>query len=244
MHLNFRPAPRAGLHACATPGRTRGLSIVELLIGIALGLFVLAGATVVVTGQLSDNRRLLLETQIQQDLRAAADMIVRDVRRGGYWGSAGATVWAAAGAASAANPYRPLWVSDGGGRSELMYSYSSATQAVPENGIEDDAERFGFALDEGTGTIQMRLGGGGWQALTDSDVVRVTRFDIQVNEQVIPVPCAKACTGGGVACWPQQTVRDVAIQIAGRAVHDANVQRSIRSDVRLRNDGLTGACPA
>jgi prepilin peptidase dependent protein B len=225
-----------------TPRAARGLSIVELLIGIAIGLFILAGATVVVSGQLTDNRRLLLETQLQQDLRAAADMIVRDVRRGGYWGNAGGTVWAAAGAAS--NPYRALWTSTAGGRSELMYSYSSATPAIPENGVEDDAERYGFALDAGTGTIQMRLGGGGWQALTDPDVVRVTQFDVQVNEQVIPVPCAKACTGGGVACWPQQTVRDVAIVIAGRAVHDANVQRSIRSDVRVRNDGLSGACPA
>ncbi len=33
--------------------------------------------------QLSENRRVLLETQVQQDLRAAADIIARDLRRAG-----------------------------------------------------------------------------------------------------------------------------------------------------------------
>jgi type IV pilus assembly protein PilW len=64
--------------------RQFGLSIVELLIGIAVGLFVLAGATMVVSNQIADNKRLLLETQVQQDMRTAMDVIVRDVRRSGF----------------------------------------------------------------------------------------------------------------------------------------------------------------
>ena len=73
------------------PGTSRqrqtGLSLVELMVGVAVGLFVVAGATLVVSNQLGDNRRLMLETQIQQDLRAAADLIARDLRRSGYWAS-------------------------------------------------------------------------------------------------------------------------------------------------------------
>ena len=61
--------------------RARGLSIVELLVGIAVGLFVLAGATLLVSSQLSDNRQLMLETQVQQDLRASADLIARPTPR-------------------------------------------------------------------------------------------------------------------------------------------------------------------
>ena len=63
------------------------MSIIELMIGITIGLFILAGATLVVTGQLSEGRRLLTDTQIQQDLRAASDIIARDVRRAGYTGN-------------------------------------------------------------------------------------------------------------------------------------------------------------
>ncbi len=71
----------------------RGLSIVELMVGITISLFILAGATLVLTTQLDSNRRLLLEAQVQQDLRTAADMISRDVRRAGYWGRAYCNVW-------------------------------------------------------------------------------------------------------------------------------------------------------
>ena len=94
----------------------RGLSIVELMVGIAVGMFVLAGASLLASSQLSDNRQLLLETQVQQDLRATADLIARELRRGGYWANAGSTVWPAA--APAVNPYRGAWTDIGaGGRS-------------------------------------------------------------------------------------------------------------------------------
>lgn len=223
--------------------RRLGLSMVELLVGIAIGLFVLAGATIVVSSQLADNRRLLLETQVQQDLRAAADIVVRDLRRGGFWGNAATMVWPASGAAVPVNPYPPVWTAVGaGGQSQLMYTYSSAAPATPENDALDGNETFGFRLS--SGTIEMLIGAGGWQALTDSSVLNVTQFAVQLNQQNIPVPCALACPGGGVACWPQQVVRDVDIQISAQAVHDATVQRSVRSTVRIRNDGVTGTCPA
>lgn len=59
--------------------RQRGLSLVELMVGITVGLFVVAAAATLVANQLSDNRRLLLETQVQQDLRATMDIITRAV---------------------------------------------------------------------------------------------------------------------------------------------------------------------
>ncbi len=230
----------------ALKGRlVRGLSIVELMVGIAVGMFVLAGATLVVSSQLSDNRQLMLETQVQQDLRATADLIARDLRRGGYWANAGSTVWPPAGAAAPVNPYRGGWTDVGvGGRSEWGYSYTGDVDGTTENDIEDGIERFGFALRPADGVIEMRLGGAGWQALTDANVVRVNQFTITRNPQTIVVPCSKACPGGGTACWPTHLVLDYSIAIAASAVHDGRVGRSIRSDVRLRNDRVTGSCPA
>ena len=66
----------------------RGLSIVELLIGLAIGLFIVGGAIKLFVDNLTNNRRLLLETRVNQDLRAAADLIARDLRRAGYWRNA------------------------------------------------------------------------------------------------------------------------------------------------------------
>ena len=233
------------MRATAAQRLVRGLSIVELMVGIAIGMFVLAGATLLVSSQLSDNRLLLLETQVQQDLRATADLVARDMRRGGYWANAGSTVWPAAGAVAPTNPYRGAWTDVGlGGRSEWSYSYSSDSPLTPENDAEDAAERFGFTLNTSSDAIEMRIGGAGWQALTDANVVRVTQFTVTPNPQTVVVPCSKACPGGGTACWPTHVVLDYSIVIAAEAVHDARVQRSIRSDVRLRNDRVTGSCPA
>lgn len=230
----------------AMDGRfARGLSIIELMVGIAVGMFVLAGATLVVSSQLSDNRQLMLETQVQQDLRATADLIARDLRRGGYWANAGSTVWPAAGTVAPPNPYRGGWTFvNAGGHSEWSYAYTSDVDGTTENNIEDAVEQFGFRLSSGNDVIEMRLGGAGWQALTDVNVVRVNQFTITPNVQTIVVPCSKACPLGGNACWPTQVVLDYNIAIAASAVHDSRVGRSIRSDVRLRNDRVTGSCPA
>lgn len=111
--------------------RQRGLSLVELMVGVAVGLFVVAGATMLVANQLGDNRRLLLETQIQQDLRAAADIIVRDIRRSGYWGAAQTGVWYAGSPGVTANPYTAVAPAvSGAAASSVSFNYS-ATRSDP-----------------------------------------------------------------------------------------------------------------
>ena len=54
------------------------------------------------------------------------------------------------------------------------------------------AKRFGFKLDGGV--IKMRLGGA-WQALTDVNVLEVTRFDVALNEQTAQQACFIECAG-------------------------------------------------
>ncbi len=243
MHLTFSRR-RALIHR-----PQYGLSIVELLVGITIGLFVLAGATALVSGQLSDNRRLLLETQIHQDLRAASDIISRDLRRAGYFYSAVNSVWpksAAFGGTVVENAYQVVSVTAGsGGRSELNYAISSAKSDAAENNAVDSDEQFGFAWDSAAGTIVMKVGNAGWQALTDSNVVNIIDMSLTPTEHLILVPCVKPCPGGpsDTSCWPRQKVRHIAVLVTGRAVHDASVVRSVQTGVRVRNDSVTGACP-
>ncbi len=84
-----------------------GLSLVEMMVGIAVGLIVVAGASLMMTSQVTQNSRLLQETQIQQDLRAAADLMMRDLRRAGFSTNSANTVWAPGMAAPASNIYAP-----------------------------------------------------------------------------------------------------------------------------------------
>lgn len=230
---------------CRVRQASRGMSIVELLIGIAIGLFILAAATMLVSNQLGDNRRLMLETQIQQDLRATMDMVVRDVRRSGHWYHASTTAWPSSAGAVAPNPYAVLNNhAESDTRSELLYAYTSAFSADVEDDAVDSSEQFGFALNSTAGTIEMKVGGSGWQTLTDPNVMVVTEFTHTINTQQVAVPCAKACPVGSTTCPPMVQVSDVAVQITGQATHDPSVRHTVSSNVRVRNDALTGACPA
>jgi Tfp pilus assembly protein PilW len=67
------------------------MSIVELLVGVAVGLLIIGGATKLFVDYLVSTRRSLVETRVNQDLRAAADLIARDappigkVRQAASW---------------------------------------------------------------------------------------------------------------------------------------------------------------
>lgn len=208
--------------------RQRGMSLVELMVGIAVGLFVVAGATAIVGGQLGDTRRLLAETQLQQDLRAAADIIVRDLRRAGYTTSGQVFVDGDGSGPSQQNtaigmtPTTPDETVD-----TVTYSY---VRAVNQTGP------FGFR--KSGAVIQSYLGAGpGWQDLTDSRILSVQDFSI--TPRIVAsttVPCPKNCPDGTTACWPTISVRELDISITASSKADANVVRSFSATVRLRND--------
>lgn len=221
----------------------RGLSLVELMVGITIGLIVVAAAATITAAQLSDNRRLLIETQLQQDLRASMDIITRELRRTGSEREAVALLG--------------LWYpqSDGAQRNAFAESPSASASGVPVSNFQFAYQPrtppdgpFGFKL-EGE-VVKTLLAGGGWQELTDNNVMKVTAFTItpQIGGAV-RLPCPRLCADGTDACWPQVTVRRYDVSMTAQARTDPNVVRSISSSVRLRNDyvrfdpALTQICP-
>jgi type IV pilus assembly protein PilW len=224
----------------AAPGRRaqRGLSLVELMVGIAVGLFVVAAAAMLVSTQLNENRRLLLETQVHQDLRAAADIVTRELRRAGYWPAAAQSVWTPGGGVSL-SPH--LTVSPtAAAATQVDFDYRRAT---------GETGPFGFRRDGGI--LKTRLGAAGWQDLTDGNTLRVTGFAVTPRfGPPVRLPCPKLCPDGSTDCWPTLTVRELVVDIAGHAVSDPSVERSLRTVVRLRNDWVrfnaaaAQACPA
>ena len=226
-----------------TKRSTHGMSIVELMIGITIGLFILAGATLVVTGQLSEGRRLLTDTQIQQDLRAASDIIARDVRRAGYTGKAADNVWPTAVADGLVNPYAGMTPEGAAGTaagdgvtSSLEYSISDATNSDDENNVLNTYELSGFRYNPADKTIEILLGNKNWQALTDPNTVLITKFKIIISSQYLDVPCALTCPVGVAGCPIQLNMRSVNFEIVGQSANDPTMQRSLNTTVRLRND--------
>lgn len=220
--------------------RTRGISLVELLVGLAVGLFIAAAGVTLMAGNLRENRALMLESRLMQDLRTASDIISRDLRRAGYWAGAVAAVQLPAGSPAPTNPYAALAPS---AAASDVVSFAFSRDAAENNSL-DSNEQFGFRLRRGV--IEMQLGGANWQALTDANTVVISEFRVVPTLQDIDLSaqCAAACAPGDSNCPPRQQVRSLAVSITARSSADASVQRSLNSSVRLRNDALRGACPA
>lgn len=222
----------------------RGLSLVELMVGVTIGLFVVAAATVMVSGQLGENRRLLLETQLQQDLRATADIITRELRRTGALlrpqkSVSSATFTAEENARGATTPAS-------GPSSNVTFKYERTASEVGD---------WGYKLEGGVIKTQL-ASPAGWQDLTDGAVMVVESFTINIERSTPQqLPCPALCSGGGTDCWPVMYVRDFVVDITARARNTpdgAPIRRSVRSTVRARNDWVefklgaspTVVCPA
>lgn len=218
----------------------RGLSMVELMVGLAVGLLIAAGGVLLFTGHLRENRSLLLEARLMQDLRTASDMVSRNLRRAGAWGGSSDGIWTRGATAITANPYASV-SPDAAASDAVSFQFS---RDASENHAVDSNEQFGFRLR--TGVLEMRLGGAGWQAMTDANVLTITQFNATPQVQWISLEggCAKPCPAASATCPPRQAVRSFALRIAGRSASDAAVVRSVESTVRLRNDPVTGACTA
>ncbi|MBW8831388.1 MAG: prepilin-type N-terminal cleavage/methylation domain-containing protein [Burkholderiales bacterium] len=218
--------------------RERGMSLVELMIGLAIGLVVVAAAAVLLLGQIREQRAMLVEGRLMQDLRTSMDIITRDLRRSGYWGGAPARMHASA--STPENPYTAI--SPALAASDAVSFRMS--RDITENNSVDDNEQFGFRLRNGV--IEMLIGGGSWQALTDVGTMSVVSFAVtpEVQELSLQGMCEKACANGASACGPTLQVRSLTVAITGRANADSKVRRTLTSQVRVRNDAVVGACSA
>ena len=218
--------------------RSRGLSLVELLVGTAVGLLIVAAGSTLVCQQVRENRALAIETRLMQDLRTAADIVSRDLRRAGYWANAASGVAMDGVAAGAPNPYAAM-APETGASDAVRFRYS---RDVVENDSIDDNEQFGFRLHNGA--LELQLGDGNWQALTDATTLTVTAFGIEprIEESSLESFCERDCAAGSTACPPRQQVKTFAVSIAGRSNVDTSVTRSVWGLARVRNVAVVGDC--
>lgn len=222
------------------PLHQRGLSLVELMIGLAIGLFITAAGLSVLLGQWREHLSAIAAMRLMQDLRSASDVITRDLRRAGHWADPTVAIAATAASGAVANPYA-AFAPASAASDAARYSYSRDTT---ENQLLDSNEQFGLRLR--SGVIELLLGAGNWQALTDAGTLQVVAFSIQPRTQTMSLldHCARPCPAGSTTCDARLELRQLHVSITARATDDASLLRRLDSDVRIRNDGVSGACPA
>lgn len=216
--------------------RQAGMSLVELLVGIAIGLLVVAGASMLTATQLGENRRMLAETQLQQDLRATTEIITRELRRSGSPANQigfVSTESIAGVDAGLIDDMTPIASPD----STVTFRYSRGVAGELRFTLSGNKIR----------TRIMGSGGSGLQDLTDSNTMEVTNFTVTPRHVIEPsqtgaapqrMPCPKICADNTTDCWPTVRVREYTIDITGRSKADPAVQRSLQSIVRVRNDQI------
>lgn len=221
-----------------------------MMVGLTVGLIVLAGAMALFVNNTVNSRHMLVEGRLNQDLRAVADVITRDVRRAGYWGNA-ITGTKAVGVttAAASNPYAGITM--GADRIEYAYSKPTLTAGAWEEAENDvlnyTTEAFGFRLYQSA--VQMKTqgseGGGSdvWTNLTNPDAVQIDQFTLTPKVVTLPLGnlCVTPCAASAPNC-PTVNVRSFTLVLSGHAVADASVVRRLQTTVRVRGEQMEGNC--
>ena len=223
------------LRRLPNPGTRRhqsGISIVELMVGIAVGLMVAAAAMFLMSSQLVENRRLVTETQLQQDLRAATDIMSRELRRAGSDTEVLIlkTIWFQGTPVVLRNASAEGTVA---ATEQVTYDYNPGSAGGP----------YGYQK-VGTMLRANLAGSSGWQDLTDANIMNVTGFTPQITAEptsaAVVLPCPNLCPGPGgpTDCWPRFDVRRANLAVTAESKRDNSVQRAISSSVRIRNDRI------
>jgi prepilin-type N-terminal cleavage/methylation domain-containing protein len=217
------------------PRHGRGFTLVELMLGMAIGLAVVVLALGLLGVQLQDTRRQLTDLRLTHDLQTIAELISRDLARAGHGMPAGT--------AATGSPDPVIALPPDG--SSVSFDYAVA------GGAEATTGRFGYRLRRGV--IEMAFGDGSWQALSDASSMRVTRLEFVPDSRRADLQafCSRRCdaaSGAGAGSCPYQLQRRVRIRLRAQAATgssaDSGAPREAEIDARVRNDAVVGGCPA
>ncbi|MFP4280741.1 MAG: prepilin-type N-terminal cleavage/methylation domain-containing protein [Halochromatium sp.] len=196
MNRHARPGIRRSQR---WPGRQSGLSLVEVMIGLTVGLLIMLSALTLYTVNLRYAVDLLGAARLNAELRAAMDMMVTDIRRAGFGGQA-----------FTEPHFSDLELYEDG--SCLVFTYDANQDGVLRQKADDASgsyELFGFKVDDhllkvrqGGGDLSACNSGGQWHGLTDPATVRIAREGPVFS---LDVQCLRTDTGEraeGQRCRP------------------------------------------
>jgi type IV pilus assembly protein PilW len=203
-----------------------------MMVGVVVGLFIVGGAAYFAVNFNAENRRLLLEARLTQDMRAAMDIVTRDVRRAGYWQNAasGVSIYLASppSVTYLSTNFGALSPASGVTSSSVTYAYDKSASAAATG-----SDQFGFDLSGQV--LRTTIGTSGPQPLTDFNTTRVSVFDVTTSQAQEAISCSSGAT-------PIVYVRSVTIKMTASSAIDPSIVRTLSNQVRIRNDLTSGAC--
>ncbi|WP_394176738.1 prepilin-type N-terminal cleavage/methylation domain-containing protein [Thalassotalea litorea] len=173
----------------------KGFTIIELLIGMVIGMFVLSGATYIYVTIIASSASTLKSSKLNTQMMSMMSIMVNDIRRAGYWATFTET--------PSANPFSQIddtaveIINSMASDTQITLGSNASGQCITysydenENGsVDADSEYFGFRLN--AGNIEMRTAGtvtdgdscvnGTWTILSDSDLYTITQLSFNSGD--------------------------------------------------------------
>jgi prepilin peptidase dependent protein B len=211
----------------------RGVSLIELLIGIMIGAFLITGVAIFYSNNSQINNQLISTVRLEYEMQTAMKLMKDDIRRAGFNSAAAAFV-----ATSTVNPFMVTGTTDirAPNANCILFSYDlNLDGTVPALNTATSDDRFGYRLDNQviqvrpTTDAEFSCTAANWEELTNPDILQITDLTFVLAEDVEPL---EPSNPGGESI----TVRNVTINMTGQLTHYNTVQRTISSTVRVRND--------
>lgn len=199
--------------------KQRGLSIVELMITITLGLLLMAGLTSVFSSTVGTNSRSLQLSQLNEEATAVMDLLMGDLRRAGYRANAHLLVVDPDNAITDFNNTVAVSAhTDEAANSCITFAYDADNDGVHDGG----AEMFGYRLRDGQ--VQRRQGTldcteSGWEGLTSPALIQVDALVFTLTERMLDEV-------------NEQVVR---VSLSVSLPTDSSISRDLATEVLLRN---------
>ncbi|MEK9720555.1 MAG: hypothetical protein VW339_00225 [Quisquiliibacterium sp.] len=213
------------------------MTIIELMIAMAIGLFLIAGTLTLFAGHITSNNALMRTTRLNNELRGVLDMVIRDLRRASYWGNSQTGVWFPNTPGMQVNPFLQVDLGTG----SITYRYD-----VNSDGVLGADESFRIQRNASAGTVELlQLSTSGdvtsTVPMSDADLTNITVLTFARTERAT---AAATCLKAGATTPPVLYVREIVVTITGALRSDASVTRTLSDSVRVRNDRVEGACPS
>lgn len=240
--MHMKPIPQTGRSQ-------RGLSLVELMVGMTVGLIVLTAVFTIYITAMQGGRDTLNAAKLNVELRGAMDVMVEEIRRAGSGGAGGpGSPFMNRNTAT----FSDLAVSGTGNCIEFSYDANG-------NGTLGSDEYFGFRIQNNA--IEMRNGGTGvinsctngtWERLTDPAFVTIPTLPTGSGYFSVAYQCLNTGTNTSASqpCLPGNSLydtaltnpavnlielREVTINLPGQLVNDTNMRIVLNQHILVRN---------
>jgi len=245
------------LSVSSLPRWQRGVTLIELMIGLTVGALVMAGAITLFAKISFSGLENTRSMRLNQQLRATLDFIHRDLQRAGYVKVFDPALAASVASWDAQDPITNEYT----GRAAMAatigqfgvitivgnciaYSYDQNKDGALAG---DGSESFGVRLNNGavqSGTSVDCAGAGDWEGITSAEVtVTALTFAEDAADSITYEVKGDGvdgdgdnfadCDVSGETCLHR---RKINIVLTGALASDAAVTASLRDDVKIKND--------